>query len=57
MHRGIVKQDRAALVNLRTQLVEALSNDRRIDTAFDHGRIQVVVTLQKSSDIQTPTLA
>jgi hypothetical protein len=57
MQRGIGKQDLAARGNLRTQRVEALSHDRRIDTAFDHVRIQIVVTLQKRSDIQTPTMA
>ena len=48
MHRGIVKQDIASLVKLVAELIEALDNDRRIDTAFDHVRIQVVVTPQKS---------
>ena len=47
MHRGIVKQDIASLVKLVAELIEALDNDRRIDTAFDHVRIQVVVTPQK----------
>jgi integrase len=53
----MVKQDRAALITLRTQLIKARDNHRRIDTAFDHVRIQVVVAFQKPSDMQAPTRA
>ena len=48
MHGGIVKQDIASLVNLCTQLIEALDNHRCIYAPFDHVRRQVVMTLQKS---------
>ena len=41
VHRSIVKQSIASLVNLCTQLIEALDNHRGIYTPFDHVRIQV----------------
>jgi hypothetical protein len=57
VHRGIVQQDRASLGNLGTQWIAARSHDSRIDPSFDHVRVKVLVTLQNTEDIQTPTMA
>jgi hypothetical protein len=57
MHRGIVKQDIAALVKLGTERIETVSQHRGLDAAFNHVRMKSIVPSQKPSDMQPPTMA
>ena len=52
----MIEEDITAFGHLRTQLIKAGDNHRRIDAAFDHRGMQGIVPCQKPSNMQTPTM-
>ena len=53
VERRVVKQYVGSFFDLFAELLEAFHNNRCIYFPFHHARIQVVVPIQKTSDVET----
>jgi len=56
VERRVVKQYIGSLFDLFAELVEAFDNNRGIYFSFYNVRIQVLVPMQKTSDVETTSM-